>query len=266
MTPHATRLRTAALASALLLAACSAQAGEIRAHIDVRMPENADNPVPAVVMLSGCGGVRAVQDIYAGAANAAGWAAMIVDSHAARGLDGIQARLLVCTGAVMRGGARAQDVFTALQAVREDSRLDSRRVVLAGWSHGGWTILDAMAAAEDGAGALDPVAGAFLLYPYCGFPVRARNAPLGDPFPVTAVLAGRDSVANPQDCEALFEERRSEGSRISVQFEPALTHAFDAPDQPWDPRMEYDEDGARRALAAFSAFLEETESAHAAAQ
>lgn len=248
----------AAVLTVIAVAGCASARPPLADHIDVRLPEAADEPVPAVLMVSGCGGVRPLFDRYAEAAHAAGWAAVIVDSHAARGIGRFAARTQVCTGLRMRGQDRAGDVFRALEIVRADARLDRRRLYLAGWSHGGWTILDAMAEAEAG-GAADPwrgVRGALVVYPYCGILTEADTAPIGDPFRVTMLLAGEDRIADPDDCRRLAERRRTEGSTIEIVFEPDLTHAFDDAEQPWDPRMTYDAAGTRRALARFTAMLE----------
>ena len=252
-------MRAAAGLLAALAAGCAAPAQDrLDGHIDIRMPQDAAGPVPAALLFSGCGGVRPMFEDYAQVANEAGWAAVIVDSHAARGVGRLAARLQVCTGLRMRGQDRAADVFEALEAVRADPRLDAEILYLAGWSHGGWTILDAMAEAQ-----ADPerepwrgVQGALLVYPYCGAIIEADTAPIGDPFSVTMVLVGRDAIADPDDCRRLAERRTAEGSDIDIVFEPDLTHAFDDAEQPWDPRMEYDPEGTERAQTLFSDRLE----------
>lgn len=230
----------------------------LAAHIEIRMPERADAPVPAIVMLSGCGGVRQVQSDYAEIANAQGWAAVIVDSFSARGIGRVGARSFVCTGLRLRGQTRARDVFAALEQLRADERLDANRLALIGWSHGGWTALDALALVESGEApedALAGVRGAFLHYPYCGALSKADSNPIGNAIPVTLIIAGRDWVVSPEECRRLVEARRAEGSVITAVEEPDLTHAFDAEDQPWDPRMEFDAEGAARAHDRFRAFL-----------
>lgn len=253
----------AGLLAALALTGAAPAQDRLAGHVEILIPEGAaDNalwPVPVALLFSGCGGVRPLLQDYARTAHAAGWAAVIVDSHGARGIGRTAARLQVCTGLRMRGQDRAADVFEALEIVRADPRLDANRVVLAGWSHGGWTILDAMAAAQaspEAEGAFDGVEAAFLVYPYCGAIIEADTAPIGDPFPVTMLLVGKDRIADPDDCRRLAQARAAEGSRIDIVFEPDLTHAFDDSDQPWDPRMDYDAEGAARARALFGEMLE----------
>ena len=227
-------------------------------HIDIRMPEAAEGPVPAVIMLSGCGGVRQVQSDYADIANTQGWAAAIVDSHGARGIGRFGARSQVCTALRMRGQVRAGDVFATVEILRSDARINAENLALAGWSHGGWTVLDALALVEVGdadADALDGVRGAFLLYPYCGTLTKADRNPIGTGLPVRILIAGRDRVVSAGECRRLVADRGGEGSPITAIEEPELTHAFDAADQPWDPRMRFDAEGTARAHDHFAAFL-----------
>ena len=106
------------------LTACAGQprpldeaADALAPHVSVTWPE-ADEPVPAVLMFSGCGGVRQVQDDYAQVIAEAGAAAVVVDSHAARSIPSALARPLVCTAALMRGQGRAADVFAAVELAR----------------------------------------------------------------------------------------------------------------------------------------------------
>lgn len=236
-------------------------------HVRVMMPETATEPVPAVLLFSGCGGVRQVQSDYAQAANTKGVAAVIVESHAARGLGRLTSRALVCTALRLRGQHRAGDVFAALEIVRSDSRIDGSRLALTGWSHGGWTLLDALSYVRDGKAPpgfdalpddpLSGVRGALLIYPYCGPVIRAGGEDLVRDLEIRAWLAEEDVIADPDDCIALFQRAQAAGVEIEWTVHDGLTHAFDAPDQPWDPRMEYDPQAASEAHARFAEWLVE---------
>jgi dienelactone hydrolase len=263
--------RVLACALALgVLAACAGSpltldeaADGLAPHVSITWPEEAGVSVPAVLMFSGCGGVRQVQDDYAEMIAEAGAAAMVVDSHAARSIPSALARPLVCTAALMRGQGRATDVFAAAELARRDPRIDPDRIVLLGWSHGGWAMMEALAFAAEGApppgldalgeDPLSGVRGAALIYPYCGWPGRARNRHDVWSVPVAALLVEGDVVASPGDCETVFSRQTEAGADITVLTGTGLTHAFDAPDQPWDPRMEYDAAGAERARDWFAA-------------
>jgi dienelactone hydrolase len=227
-----------------------AAAARLAPHFDVRLPVDAETPAPAVLLFSGCGGVRQVQEDYARALNEAGLAAVIVDSFRARGIGRAGARYLVCTGMRLWGQARAADLFAALELAREHPQLDAERLAIAGWSHGGWTILDALTyLAEDAPppglsalpeNAFSGVRASLLIYPYCSAPVRARTRPLATGREVKALLVSDDLIAPPDDCAALFSREAARGAAIDWEVRDGLTHAFDAPDQPPDPRMRYD--------------------------
>lgn len=242
-----------------------ARIARLEPHVEIAMPGTASVPAASVILFSGCGGVRQVQQDYAEAANDAGIAAIIVDSHAARGYGRLAARLLVCSGLRLRGQDRAGDVFAALEMVRADPRLDHGRIALAGWSHGGWALLDALTYAQDAAAPpgleslpvqpLDGVRAVLLIYPYCGAIIRADDHDLPGTIPIRAWLVEKDLVADPDDCKALFEAHEAEGTTIDWTLYPGLTHAFDAPDQPWDPRMEYNARAAGEAHDRFRDWL-----------
>ena len=87
------------------------------------------------------------------------------------------------------------------------------------------------------------------IYPYCGFPVRADGEHFASGIALHAILAERDRIADPADCAATFERAAAAGTPVDYAVWAGITHAFDEPDQPPDPRMEYDPDAAQRARA-----------------
>ena len=74
--------------------------------------------------------------------------------------------------------------------------------------------------------------------------------------PLHVILAGRDIVAPPGACSRLFERMIANGFSVEAETWPDVTHAFDEPNQPPDPRMEYDADAAARARARIVEILE----------
>jgi dienelactone hydrolase len=252
------------LLAALCVSACQPRTHDLEhwraalaPHIEVLLPETAEGPVPAVLMFSGCGGVISVQAEYAAIANANGIAAVIVDSHGARGIGPLGARLFTCTALQMRGDERARDVLAALAHVRTLPGIDAERLALTGWSHGGWTLLDTLTLVHDNApppgldslpaNALAGVRAVMAIYPYCGPVIRARGADMGGEVPVYALLAEDDVIADPGACERLFERQTAREARITTVIFDGQTHAFDAPDQPFDPRVRYDSEASARA-------------------
>lgn len=235
------------------------QVALIEEHVEIRLPDDTNGPVPAVIFFHGCGGLRDLQSTYADAALDAGYGAVLVDSNGARGLGRLESMTQVCLALRLWGQERAADVHAAIALVEAHPGIDSSHLILTGWSHGGWTILEALGASgqnravhalPDQPPALNShVRSVLLLYPYCGFPLGTSGADLDPSIPVHTILAERDLIAPHRDCANLLDQ--AEGSGVPVDYEiwADITHAFDDADQPADPRMEYNAGAAREAHA-----------------
>ncbi|WP_306014753.1 dienelactone hydrolase family protein [Oceanicaulis sp. MMSF_3324] len=224
-----------------------------------------DGPFPAVLLFHGCGGVRQVTENYAALAVKAGVAAVIVDSLRARAISYEQALAQVCTGHRLWGRERAADVYAALELIRQDKQIDPQRLALAGWSHGGWTVLDALTLARmqtppDGLSdapeqPFKGVTGVFLVYPYVSGPSLAvRNDWLAD-IPIEGVLVERDSMASEADASVVFSRAREHGASVSWSVLGGVTHAFDEPDHHPESALRYDPQATLETQGRFSDFL-----------
>lgn len=231
----------------------------LRPGVEIVLPEHVSEPVPAIIFFHGCGGERPMHMAHAAAIAEAGYAAIVVDSFEPRGIGRFAAMTQVCAALRLMGQERAADVFAALEIARGVPAIDSQHIVLAGWSHGGWTLLDAMSfvsedrrptALSDGEAGFDGVVRIVPIYPYCGFPARASGRIGAGLPPVDMILAGRDMVAPNGDCIRLAEQAEAHGADIAVEVWEGLTHAFDDTDAPaLDPRMEYNAEAAARLRA-----------------
>ena len=239
--------------------------------IEVVRPEG-DGPFPVVIQLHGCGGCKPLQGRWAQAVREAGWAAVVVDSFAHRQISNMEAYGLVCTGLKLRGAERAGDPFAAMEWVRRQEWADADRMVVGGWSHGGWTALDAMAM-EPGAeierqtgltGVGDkPLAGlvgAFLVYPYAGPPSLARAHGLRVDVAPLAIVGGRDSIVGGRSLASALQRMRTPGAPIEVVFFDTATHAFDEAEAK-DLRVHYDAELTRRAEGLLQDYLRRIDAA-----
>jgi dienelactone hydrolase len=196
-----------------------------------------EGPFPTVLLFHGCGGRRAFLDGYMGAIARAGLAAVSLDSFAPRGWSRARALATVCTGLELPGHKRAGDVLASLWGVSRAPRVDATRLALAGWSHGGWAIMDLMTMAltrPGEAGVADPdpalrdrVKALALAYPYCGpgslTHLRAwRHTP-----DVFAFVGEADRVASASACGRAFRKAQDAGARIETWVIPGAGHAFD---------------------------------------
>ncbi len=222
---------------------------QLALHSRVFRPEG-PGPFPTALILHGCGGKTPFLEAYAATAVAAGWAAVVVDSLAPRGLTSLDAKLTVCTGVRLRGARRAADVFAMLAWLEAQDWADAGQLFLAGWSHGGWTIMDAFALGDRAAaitGLSDArgealrqaVKGALLVYPYAGYPALTTRHGWGEGTPpVWSVLAGKDQVVGWKAPKLALDRLAKDGLTVDQRFLPDATHAFDD-EKANDPRARY---------------------------
>lgn len=226
-------------------------------HFRVVRPAGA-GPFPLIVLLHGCGGVQPFLDGYAKALAKIGAASLIVNSHTPRNIDRVAASLTVCTGARLQGRERAGDLYAAFAWARGQSWVDPARLGAAGWSHGAWTILDALTlrsgdemrrATKLGDISDEPLDGmkaAFLAYPYAGVAsIAGRRKPRLSPASA-AIVCGRDYIVGTKAPLAVLERLRGHGAPIEVSVFKTNTHAFEC-DTALDPRVRYDAAATARA-------------------
>ena len=206
-------------------------------------------PFPVALQLHGCAGSQPFQNSYAEAAVNAGAAVVIVDSFKPRGMSRLDGSLFVCTGTVLRGAQRAGDLYAMLHWLKSQPWADASRVMAAGWSHGGWTIMDGFAQGDGAArmtglsdadpALLKTVKGAFLVYPYASFPsLTSARGWQGQRPKVFAVLGGKDQVVGTGGPMKALNRLKADGLQVDVLTFPDATHAFDDDDAN-DPRTRY---------------------------
>jgi len=227
-------------------------------HLRVVKPEGS-GPFPVVVQMHGCGGVQPLQDRYARAASAAGVAAVIVDSLAPRGISRLEAHLTVCSGLRLRGAERANDLVAVLQWLESQTWADPRQVAAIGWSHGGWSIMEALAALPKDAAPGDTGVSALkltaLFYPYAGPPARTHRLGWGLARPkVFACIGGRDAVVGQVAPRRALSRLQEDGLDVHILSLPDATHAFDD-DEASDPRTRFRSDLAELAMSAYVSAL-----------
>ncbi|WP_333592036.1 dienelactone hydrolase family protein [Brevundimonas sp.] len=232
-------------------------------HMTMVGPDD-DRPRPTVILFHGCGGLRDHLPRYAEAARAVGWRACIIDSYTHRGLSQAMALGLVCTGLILRGGERSGDVLAAIHGLSERPDVDASRLALAGWSHGGWSIMEAMSLDPHASGAaglrdaqacgLSGVKAVWLAYAYVGFAAINRMRAWRHCPKVLAVTARRDHLTTVRNAEQVNAMIRGCGAEVETWIAEG-THSFDEPMNA--PPMRYDDALAAEALRRFAALLED---------
>ncbi len=233
--------------------------------LEIHRPEGT-GPCPVVIQLHGCGGKKPIQASWAQIARSTGWACLVVDSYRHRRITSFEAYATVCTGLRLWGRERAGDLFAAMEWVRRQSWADSSRMVAAGWSHGGWTVLDALALTpgaevEDatqltGAPAepLRGLVGAFLVYPFAGPGSLARARGLRVDARPLALVGTHDVVVGGRSLERTLREMPTPGAAVAVEVLEGGTHAFDEPGAR-DFRVRYDAELTERAQNLYRDYL-----------
>ncbi|PTS90782.1 MULTISPECIES: dienelactone hydrolase family protein [unclassified Caulobacter] len=228
----------------------SATWGEKVASASKVFKPSGPGPFPVALILHGCGGKTPFLETYAQVAVQAGYAAVVVDSLKPRGMSTLDAKLFVCTGVALQGLKRSADLFAMLAWLEGQAWADTSRVFLAGWSHGGWTIMDGYAVGSGAARATgladaDParlrasVRGVLLVYPYAGYPSLTSSRGWSGPVPrVWSVLAGKDQVVGWKHPKKALDRLSGDGLAVDTVFLPDATHAYDD-DRANDPRAKY---------------------------
>jgi dienelactone hydrolase len=221
-----------------------------------------DRPRPAVLLFHGCGGVRGHLPVYAQAAAEAGFRAYVVDSYAPRGWSRAYGAVMVCSGAVFRGRERAGDVAASIHGISALPEVDASKIALAGWSHGGWAIMELMASPltrQGEIGLADPqnadlggVRAVFLAYPYIGLGAVRRTAPWVRRPTAFALIARRDHLTTVRNAERVYAAVGGSGVTVESWIAEG-THAFDDPS--CLAPMRHDPELAREALGRFRGFL-----------
>jgi dienelactone hydrolase len=238
---------------------------------DIRVPDGATGLVPTALLFSGCDGVRDNMGRWADALNAAGWAAVIVDSHGPRGYDDLDLWRLVCAGQLLSGAERASDVAVALRDARAMAFADPDRIALIGASHGGWAVLDFLAlhgrgerppllrrwpAGMRGGDAPPGVVAALVLYPYCGALSLAARWGWQADLPVMMLLVDGDTITNESACLALARRMQAAGRPVATQVFPGVTHGFDQAEKAPFSTLGHDPAATQQAIAMGLEFLD----------
>jgi dienelactone hydrolase len=262
-----------AIAVAALMAAGPASAREtVQQRIDALLPgadllmPEGKGPFPVAIQLHGCGGKGDFQLGWAEVARKAGWAVIVVDSYKHRNISRLQAYATVCTGMHLWGRDRAGDLYAMMEWVRGQGWADPNRIVAAGWSHGGWTTLDAMSLqpgaemvsatrleglAED---PLKGLVGAFVVYPYCGVGCVAAEKGTRIDVPVKALVGTADVIVGNKGLARTLEKMKTPKSPIDITMLEGATHAFDEP-KARDLRVKYDPTLTEKAHGLYVDFL-----------
>ncbi len=185
---------------------------------------SAQNPVPAVVLLHGAGGVISTREpTYAQQLANLGVAALVVDSFAARRdrAASFVERLLEITEVML-----VADAYAALAYLDSRPEVDADRVVLTGFSYGGMASTFALYSQVAEALALNGrrFAGHVAFYAPC-IARFVRTETTGAP--LLMLWGDGDAIVDPERCAEIAEDLEGGGSSVESIVYPGAVHQWD---------------------------------------
>jgi len=195
-----------------------------------------DGPFPTVVAVPGCSGVsldgpatdagrpgdegdRLFRRHYRRMADRLsehGLGVVLVDYLTAEGVAN------TCRGEIAHERV-GEYIATALEFARTLPRVDSTRLYVVGWSHGGAGVLSWLGALGESP---TPAARAVAVYPSCG-----SKTPWASDMPILMLLGDADDITPPEECDELTQ-RLPDSARVQVRHYADARHGFDMTEGP----------------------------------
>lgn len=234
-------------------------------HVAVALPDSGQAPYPVVLAFHGCRGILEGNHEWVDSLTRLGFAVLMPNSFGFREVD----PLATCKGYALLGQERAGDVLATLAIARKNPKLDTSRMVLIGWSHGSWSIMDALAMPAKGSKPTNlkkipghlfsGVKAMSLIYPYCGFPAHAAQNLWAENIPAQFILVENDATTPETNCEAIIEKMQQKGMNVKSILYQNVEHGFterstrEVPAKPMYPEQE--KDAFRNVLAFFQEII-----------
>lgn len=175
-----------------------------------------EGPFPAVICLHGCGGISKRDHTWAERLSSWGYVTLQVDSFKPRGQTNI------CTHPkLIPPEVRAQDAHDGKRFLSELSFVNSEKIGVMGWSHGGSTTLYAVNPKIPIENKGLPFRVAIAFYPFCDLPLTGLDAPL-------LILSGSyDDWTPPEKCSQMMPSKKS-FPEVVLKIYPKAYHGFDS--------------------------------------
>ncbi len=173
-----------------------------------------NGPFPALVMLHGCGGLSLKLDPWEERLVNMGYVTLRVDSFGPRG------EWNICDNPKKIGFlTRACDAYDAKSYLAGLPFVDSKRIAVIGWSHGGVTVLSALSKMSGGSGK-EPFRAGIAFSPYCKGSFHNMNAPL------LILIGEKDDWCPAALCTELVAKEKKAEHEIILKVYPGAYHAF----------------------------------------
>jgi dienelactone hydrolase len=190
------------------------------------LPERSD-PVPAVILMHGCGGVSGTEIGWAATLQKLGIATFIVDSFGGRALTE------ACTARQFYHAASGiSDAYSALERLAVDPRIDRTRIGIMGFSMGGRIVLQTsqVRLQEQFARGTTRFAAHLAFYPG-GCHIRLADEERIGNAPIRIFHGMADDWTPVGPCKAYVERLHKAGKDAALIEYAEAHHAFDSPGQ-----------------------------------
>ncbi len=195
------------------------------------LPEgaNAQNPVPAMVILHGSGGIKDGREMeYARLFAQNGIASFVVDYYAPRGV--VQTTPYVMKTMITTEVDIMSDAYSALKILGTHPAIDARRIGVTGYSYGGMAtryVLDDRLQSIMGQG-VPPFALHMDIYGPC-HQTLGHSGTTGAPY--LAIHGDADNSVDPDLCQSVYKDMEAAGTKVESHVIAGAGHAWenDAP-------------------------------------
>ena len=176
------------------------------------MPEG-DGPFPAVILLHGCGGPSRNLNPWDDKLIRWGYVTLRVNSFGPRGVSNVCSWL-----GEVDYLTRACDAHDAKSYLAGLPFVDSKRIAVIGWSHGGGAAICALDQNSGGKGK-NPFRAGIAITPSCRY-LLDMNAPL------LILIGEKDDWASAKTCMEQMPEKDKPGREIILKVYPGVYHGF----------------------------------------
>ena len=202
------------------------------------LPDSVYSPSPTVVLLHGCSGIFSYSDPTKGVAliyrewaerlNNAGYAALLVDSFSARGVE--QNQCGNGSEGVSEVNDRPSDAYGAHKYLSKQRNIDKNRIALLGWSHGASSTLSTLSNTMVGTGE-QPYKSGYAFYPGCGLynAFGGISTSTYQPYAPLVILHGdADPLYQSGYCQTRIDNATALGTQeFAMIVYPGAQHSFD---------------------------------------
>jgi dienelactone hydrolase len=188
----------------------------------LKMPQEVDGKVPAVIILHGAGGVNDHYFEVADMLNEMGIAAFVVDSFEPRGiLSGEE----ILKKLFHSYSTRISDAYAALELLSTHPKIDKRKIAVMGYSHGAKVALFVASEKIRWSFIADDLrfAASIAYYPAC-FP-QFQNIDFTSA-PVLMLLAEKDNICPVEACLDYARRIKESGADVKVIVYKGAHHGF----------------------------------------